>query len=185
MPSSDQTATSTSSRMVPRNLRVRIVMAEMCGFRVSLRCGRRRTIRGTQSVQALGLSAPEMTTISAPTRPASRRALVADFRGRPDRADGAGRRRDAADGVRPVDRRVEAGHRQRCRRCREAQWQSAFEAYKTIPQYRELNAGMTPVRVQDDLLVGMEPPAARPRDRRGLSAAVPVLPVARRSVPAS
>src|SRR3984893_1367686 len=36
-------------------------------------------------------------------------------------------------------------------------------------------------RVQDDLLVGVEPPAARARDRRGLSAAVSLVPVARRS----
>ena len=63
----------------------------------------------------------------------------------------------------------------------EAQWAQAFEGYKAIPQYRELNAGMSLSRVQDHLLVGMEPPAARARDRRGLSAAVPVLPVARRA----
>ena len=62
----------------------------------------------------------------------------------------------------------------------EAQWAQAFEGYKAIPQYRELNAGMSSRRVQDHLLVGMEPSAARARDRRGLSAAVPVLPVARR-----
>ena len=62
----------------------------------------------------------------------------------------------------------------------EAQWAQAFEGYKAIPQYRELNAGMSLAGVQDHLLVGMEPPAARARDRRGLSAAVPVLPVARR-----
>ena len=62
----------------------------------------------------------------------------------------------------------------------EAQWHAAFEAYKTIPQYRELNAGMSLDRVQDHLLVGMEPPAARARHRHGLSAAVPLVPVARR-----
>src|ERR1700749_724128 len=36
-----------------------------------------------------------------------------------------------------------------------------------------------PRRVQDDILVGMEPPAARTRDRGRLSAAVPLVPVAR------
>ena len=36
-------------------------------------------------------------------------ALVADRRGRHDRGDGAGRRRDAAHRIRPVDRGVEAG----------------------------------------------------------------------------
>src|SRR6202040_623555 len=36
-------------------------------------------------------------------------------------------------------------------------------------------------RVQDDFLVGMEPPAARARDRGGLPAAVSLVPLARRS----
>ncbi len=62
----------------------------------------------------------------------------------------------------------------------EAQWIQAFEGYKAILQYRELNAGMSLRGVQDHFLVGMEPPSARPRNRRGLSAAVPVFPVARR-----
>ncbi len=38
---------------------------------------------------------------------------------------------------------MEAGHRRVCRRSTQEQWTQAFEAYKTIPQYRELNAGMT------------------------------------------
>src|SRR5262245_31014092 len=36
------------------------------------------------------------------------------------------------------------------------------------------------VGIQDHLLVGVEPSAARPPDRHGLSPAVPVLPLARR-----
>src|SRR6186713_313021 len=45
MPSSDHTTTSTRRAMVPKNLRVRIVMADMSGsWRVAR--GRGRTIRG-------------------------------------------------------------------------------------------------------------------------------------------
>ena len=61
----------------------------------------------------------------------------------------------------------------------DAAWQAEFDKYQTIPQYRELNRGMTPRRVQDHLLVGMGASAARPADRRRVSAAVPVVPVAR------
>ena len=38
---------------------------------------------------------------------------------------------------------MEAGHRRRCRRSSEAAWQAEFDKYKTIPQYRELNRGMS------------------------------------------
>ena len=51
----------------------------------------------------------------------------------------------------------------------DAQWQDAFDGYKKIPQYRELNAGMSLARVQDHLLVGVEPSPARPLHRRRLS----------------
>jgi cytochrome c oxidase assembly protein subunit 15 len=68
--------------------------------------------------------------------------MVADRGRRADRGHGAGRRRHAADGIRIVD----------CEwkpvtgtlpPLNEAQWAQAFEGYKAIPQYRELNAGMS------------------------------------------
>ena len=51
-------------------------------------------------------------------------------------------------------------------------WQAEFEKYQAIPQYRELNRGMSLERVQDDLLVGMDAPAAGAHHRRGVPAAV-------------
>ena len=67
-----------------------------------------------------------------------RRADVADLGRRADRAHGAGRRRHAADGIRAVDRRMEADHRH-VPPLNEAEWTQEFESYKQIPQYRELN----------------------------------------------
>ncbi len=55
----------------------------------------------------------------------------------------------------------------------EAAWQAEFDKYKTIPQFRHLNSGMTLARVQDHLLVGMDAPADGPADRRCVPAAVP------------
>ena len=62
----------------------------------------------------------------------------------------------------------------------ESAWQAEFDDYKAIPQYRELNHGMSLGAVQDHLLVGMDAPAAGARDRRGVPAAVSAFPVARR-----
>ncbi len=59
-------------------------------------------------------------------------------------------------------------------------WSEAFEAYKTIPQYREINRGMSLDEFKTIYLVGMEPPFSWPGDRRRVPAAVPLLPVARR-----
>ena len=57
----------------------------------------------------------------------------------------------------------------------EAAWQAEFDKYKTIPQFRHLNSGMTLARVQDHLLVGMDASADGPADRRRVPAAVPVV----------
>jgi cytochrome c oxidase assembly protein subunit 15 len=48
----------------------------------------------------------------------------------------------------------------------EAQWVQAFEGYKAIPQYRELNAGMSLAEFKTIFWWGMEPPPARARHRR-------------------
>ncbi len=64
----------------------------------------------------------------------------------------------------------------------EAQWTEAFEAYKKIPQYRELNAGMSLSEFKEIFWWEWSHRLSRPFHRRGLSAAVPVLPVARRPV---
>ena len=61
----------------------------------------------------------------------------------PDRGHGAGRRRHAADrspGLSIVEWKPVTGT---LPPLNEAQWAQAFEGYKTIPQYRELNAGMS------------------------------------------
>ena len=57
----------------------------------------------------------------------------------------------------------------------DAEWQEEFAKYQQIPEYQQLNQGMTPRRVQGHLLVGMEPPPARPADRRGRPAAADLL----------
>jgi cytochrome c oxidase assembly protein subunit 15 len=57
------------------------------------------------------------------------------------------------------------------------QWTQEFEAYKTIPQYRELNAGMNLDEFKT-IFWGMEPPAAQARDQGGLSAAVSLVSLA-------
>ena len=59
------------------------------------------------------------------------------------------------------------------------QWAQAFDGYKTIPQYRELNAGMNSGGVQDHLLVGVEPPLSRSVHRHSLPAAVRLVHMAR------
>ena len=112
-------------------------------------------------------------------RTAPRREMVAAVDRCADRDHGAGRRRHAADRVGAFDRRVEAGHRHAAAaqpgamdRClRGLQEDSAISRTQCRHVARP---------VQDHLLVGMEPPAARARDRGGLSAAVPLVPVARR-----
>ena len=106
--------------------------------------------------------------------------MVADRRRLLDRDHGAGRRRHAADGVRIVDRGVEARHRDAAAAQRGAMG-AGVRGLQDHPAISRTQCRHEPLRVQDDLLVGMEPPAARARDRRGLPAAVPVLPVARRA----
>ncbi len=81
-------------------------------------------------------------TVHPPRHP-PRAAAVAACGRRADVRDGAGRRRDAAHAIRALDRRVEAGRPACCRRSSEAAWQAEFEKYQTIPQYQQLNRGMS------------------------------------------
>ena len=62
----------------------------------------------------------------------------------------------------------------------EAQWPAEFEKYQQIPQYRELNRGMSLARIQDHLSGGNgRTGCSAATDRRGVPASVPVFPVAR------
>ena len=61
----------------------------------------------------------------------------------------------------------------------DAAWQAEFEKYKAIPQYQQLNRGMSLDAVQDHLLVGMDASPARACDRGRVPAAVSVVSLAR------
>src|SRR4051812_16907244 len=101
MPSSDHTTASRISAIAPKNFRVRMVMAKLCSSfdLAQLAPERGRTIRSAPN-QTSTLHARHFRHFRVPKY---RRALVADWRGRADCADGAGRRRHAADGVRAID----------------------------------------------------------------------------------
>ena len=86
------------------------------------------------------------------------------------------------DRVGAFDRRMAAGRGRRAaaRRGRMA------GGIREVPDDSAIPAAQPrhdPRRVQDHLLVGMESPAARPAHWRGISAAVPVVPVARMGRP--
>src|SRR5258705_10384429 len=141
IPINDHTTTSTSKAMVPKNLRVRIVMAKMCSsFQFTrLARGRRRTIRCAQ----IHSSAASMTDISTPQKYHNRAvswwlvsiaALIAIM----VLVGGATRLTEAGLSIvewKPVTGTLLPFSQVQCTQ--------AFEAYKTIPQYRELNAGMS------------------------------------------
>src|SRR6204780_4264375 len=127
--------------MVPRNLRVRMVMTEMFQLLAGARFarGKGRTIRGA----AIQSSAASMTAVFAhapPQIPAVRWWLVSIAAlialmvlvGGATRLTESGLSivewKPVAGGMPPLD---------------QPQWAEAFEAYKTIPQYREINAGMS------------------------------------------
>ena len=76
-------------------------------------------------------------------------------------------RDDPAHRLRALDHRVAAGDRGAAADDAAA-WTAEFEKYQATPQYEALNRGMTLRRVQDDLLVGVGAPPARPGDRPGL-----------------
>src|SRR5712672_2747507 len=127
--------------MVPKNLRVRIVMAKMCSsFQFTrLARGRRRTIRCAQ----IHSSAASMTDIST-SQTSYHRAVrwwlvsIAALIAIMVLVGGATRLTEAGLSIiewKPVTGTLPPFSQE--------QWTQAFEAYKTIPQYRELNAGMS------------------------------------------
>src|SRR5258706_6794105 len=127
--------------MVPRNLRVRIVMAEMCGsFQFTrLARGRERPI-GCAHIHT---SAASMTDIPTPQTSHHRAvrwwlvsiaALIAIM------VLVGGATRLTESGLSIVEWKPVTGT---LPPVNQEQWTQAFEAYKTIPQYRELNAAMS------------------------------------------
>src|SRR5882724_8736273 len=127
--------------MVPKNLRVRIVMAKMCGsFQLTrLARGSGRTIRCAQ----IHSSTASMTDISTPQRSNHRAVrswlvLIAALIATMVLVGGATRLTESGLSIvewKPVTGTLPP--------LNQAQWTEAFEAYITIPQYRELNAGMS------------------------------------------
>ena len=91
---------------------------------------------------------------------------------------GSRRRGDAAYRIRPVDHRMAAchGHAAAAERNAMAERVREISGHPAIPRTQSRHE---PRRVQDDLLVGVDAPADRPDDRRGIPAAVFVVPVAR------
>src|SRR5213078_3236048 len=129
-----------SRAMVPKSLRVRIVMAEnvQLGSVTRLARGKGGTIRCAQ----IHSSAASMTDISAPQTSHHRTvrwwlvsiaALIAIM------VLVGGATRLTESGLSIVEWKPVAGT---LPPLNQAQWTKAVEAYKTIPQYRELNAGM-------------------------------------------
>ena len=104
--------------------------------------------------------------------------LVAALHRRADRDHGAGRWRHASHRIRTFDCRVETGHRHAAA----AQSGAVDAGVRRLQDHSAISRTQCrheSRRIQDDFLVGMEPPAARARDRACLSAAVSLVPVAR------
>src|SRR5690349_13449601 len=149
IPSSDHTTTSTSRAMVPKNLRVRIVMADMSGsWRVAR--GKGRTIRGAPIQSSTPWARAKtafntgfMTDSSAQQAPHTAAVrwwliVVAALIAIMVLVGGATRLTESGLSIvewKPVTGTLPP--------LNEAQWVQAFEGYKAIPQYRELNAGMS------------------------------------------
>ncbi len=115
----------------------------------------------------------------APDIALPRHPLVAAFDRRPGRADGAGRWRHAAHRIRAFNCRVEAAHRHAAA-AQSGAMEGGVRSLQDHPAISRTQRGHGSCRVQDHLLVGMEPPATRAHDRGRLSAAVCLVPVARR-----
>src|SRR5450759_5521507 len=125
--------------MVPRNLRVRMVMTENVQLIADARLarGKGRTIRGAK----IHSSTASMTDIPAQQTPprairwwlVSIAALIAIM------VLVGGAQRLTESGLSIVEWKPVTGT---LPPLNQEQWTQAFDAYKTIPQYRELNAGM-------------------------------------------
>src|SRR5216683_564251 len=177
IPVSDQTTTSRSRAMVPKNLRVRMAMTEMwCPLQLGAPCAREGADYKGRTNSFKRSFDDQYTRTTGITDP--RRQMVAARGRRADRDHGAGRRRHAPDRIRALDCRVEAGYR----RSATAQSGTMDRGVRRLQDYTAISRTQRrheSGRVQDHLLVGMEPPVARARDRRRLFAAVSLVPLAR------
>src|ERR1700682_1135219 len=176
IPINDHTTTSTSKAMVPKNLRVRIVMTEMCSSLWSAPCAREGAdykVRANSFKRSF-----DDRYFPTPNAAQPRPPLVAALDRRADRDHGAGRRRHATHRIRAFNRRVETGHRHSAA-AQSGAMDPGVRSLQDHPAISRAQCGHESCRVQDHFLVGMEPPAARTRDRGCLSAAVSLVPVAR------
>src|SRR3981189_3284064 len=99
IPINDHTTTSNSKAMVPMNLRVRMVMPEMCRWLESAPCAREGAdykVRANSIKRSFDDRYSQTIHATDPRRP-----LVAALDRGADRGDGAGRRRHAPDRIRP------------------------------------------------------------------------------------
>ena len=141
IPINDQTTTRNNNAMVPKNLRVRIVMAGMYGSVQGARFarGKEQTIRCAQihssAASMTGISAQQARNVSA-----IRWWLVSIATLIAIMVLVGGATRLTESGLSIVEWKPVTGT---LPPLSQAQWTQAFEAYKTIPQYRELNAGMS------------------------------------------
>src|SRR5246500_2458540 len=142
MPVSAQTSASNNSAMAPKNLRVRMVMTELWGFGpLGAACARQGAdYKGRAS--SFKPVRPQLMTIVVKSAPANRAVriwllTVAVLIALMVVVGGATRLTES--GLSIVEWKPVAGA---LPPLSEAQWNAAFEAYKNIPQYAALNAGM-------------------------------------------
>src|SRR5712672_653979 len=161
--------------MVPMNLRVRMVMMEMCNSLQWAPCARGEAdykVRANSFKRSFDDRYFPVPDIAPPRRP-----LVARLDCRVDRDHGAGRRRYAAYRSRAFDCRMEAGH-WHAAAVQSGAMDPGVRSLQDHPAISRTQRRHESCRVQDHFLVGMEPPSARARDRGCLSAAVSLVPVA-------
>src|ERR1700689_3977114 len=109
MPINDHTTTSSSKTMVPRNLRVRMVMTEMHGSLREAPCARGGAdYKGRANSFKRSFDDRYSSTTGITAR---RGSVVAALHRRADRDHGAGRGRHPSYRIRAFHRRVETGHR--------------------------------------------------------------------------
>ena len=140
IPISDHTTTSTNSAMVPNSLRVRIVMTEMCNsLQGRAPCAREGAdYKGRANSFKRSFYGHYCRTTNATPRAVkwwllAVAALIAIM------VLVGGATRLTESGLSIVEWKPVTGA---LPPLNQEQWTQAFEAYKTIPQYHELNAGM-------------------------------------------
>src|SRR5260370_4873558 len=177
IPINDHTTTSNNKAMVPMNLRVRMVMAEMCSSLQWAPCAREGADYKVRANSFKRSFDDRYSCTASTTR--QRHQMVAALDRPADRDHGAGRRRHASDRIRALDCRVETGYRHSAA-AHSGTMDAGVRSLQDHPAISRTQRWHEPWRVQDDFLVGMEPPAARACDRHRLSAAVSLVSLARR-----